>query len=66
MRYDGGADTIFNPTGEPLPVTSNLFTELGLEQGHSALSCNSDGHVEGAAMQQEVNLEGDRKFDTCP
>lgn len=64
MSYDGSVDTIFNPAGDPLPLASGLFTEPGLERGHSAPFGKSDGLSGGAAMQQEVSLEGDRKFIT--
>ncbi|GFP57591.1 hypothetical protein TASIC1_0008043200 [Trichoderma asperellum] len=59
MSYDGSVDTIFNPAGDPLPLASGLFTEPGLERGHSAPFGKSDGLSGGAAMQQEVGLEGD-------
>ncbi|KAL6892105.1 hypothetical protein GGI43DRAFT_430202 [Trichoderma evansii] len=59
MPYNTCADTIFNPAGDPLPLASGFFIDLGLERGHSAPFGNSDGHSEGAATQQEISVEGD-------
>lgn len=64
MPCDGSADTVFNPAGDPLPLASGLFKEPRLKRSYSTSFGKSNGHFEGAAMQQEENLEGDRKFDT--
>lgn len=64
MPFDSGADTVFNPAADPLPLASGIFEKPKLERNFGALFGKSDGHSEGAATQHEVNLEGDGKFDT--
>jgi hypothetical protein len=64
MSYDSGADTVFNPAENPLPLASGLFKKPRLEPSFGAPFGKSDGHSELASTQQEGDLEGDGKYHT--